>query len=87
MARSHKRKDNISHDIPKEMANSLDTILRMEGRKHAIESRSELIRRVLSDLISYYENDTFYKAKTASKDFLHQEREWEVKTKRKHMVM
>ena len=70
MARASKREKNFSHDIPREMADSLDMILKMEGRKHGIESRSELIRRVLSDLIGYYENDKFFKAKIASKSFL-----------------
>ena len=76
------RKDYVYFEIPKEMANSLDTILNKEGRKHAIESRSELIRRVLSDLVGYYENDVFFKAKVASKSFLGEdERTRDVKKK------
>jgi metal-responsive CopG/Arc/MetJ family transcriptional regulator len=82
------RKDFVYYEIPKEMAYSLDVILKQEGRKHAIGNRSELIQRVLSDLIGYYENDTFFKAKVSSKSFLGQEeREKDVKTKRRHHQM
>lgn len=73
MTRPENRKNNVNYDIPKEMADSLDYILTKEGRKHAIESRSELIRRVLSDLIAYYEKDAFYKARESSKSFLSEE--------------
>lgn len=76
------RKDYVYFDIPKRMAMSLDTICKLEGRKHGIESRNELVRRVLSDLIGYYENDTFFKAKVASKEFLgHEEPKKELKNK------
>jgi metal-responsive CopG/Arc/MetJ family transcriptional regulator len=66
------RKGYVGYDIPKKMADALDTILRKEGHKHAIESRSELIKRILSDFIAFYENDTYFKGIIGSKKLIDQ---------------
>jgi len=77
------RKDYVYFDLPKKMAMSLDVILNIEGRKHGIESRSELVRTILSDFIAYYEHDKFFKAKVASKQFLGKEEEEDPKSTKK----
>ena len=70
-----RKKKEVNYTIPKEMANSLDTIKNVEGGKHAIKSRSQLIQIILSDFIGYYEHDKLFKAKVASKGFLNESEE------------
>ena len=57
----------MNYYIPREMAEALDRILEdiTVGEKHDIKSRSELISRVLSEFIGYFDVDTYTKASVA----------------------
>jgi len=70
-----REKGEVNYFIPKAMGKALDEILEVEGGKHAIKSRSQLIQILLSDFIGYYQHDKFFKAKVASKAFLNESEE------------
>jgi hypothetical protein len=68
MPRTRKKGPTVNYYIPRTMAEALDRILEdiTVGEKHDIKSRSELISRVLSEFIGYFDVDTYTKARVAT---------------------
>jgi hypothetical protein len=67
MPRTRKKGPTVNYYIPREMAEALDRILEdiSVGEKHDIKSRSELISRILSNFIGYFDVDTYTKARVS----------------------
>jgi len=68
MPRTRKKGPTVNYYIPRTMAEALDRILEdvSVGEKHDIKSRSELISRILSNFIGYFDEDTYTKARIST---------------------
>jgi metal-responsive CopG/Arc/MetJ family transcriptional regulator len=61
-----KQKEHVNYYIHREMAVRLDKVLAKEGYSNDIKSRSELIGRILSHFLNYYEETTLIKAEMST---------------------
>jgi metal-responsive CopG/Arc/MetJ family transcriptional regulator len=59
------RKDYMNFLMRKEMAARLDKILEKEGPRNKINSRSQLVNMIISNVVNFYEQDTIIKAQLA----------------------
>ena len=59
------RKDYMNFLMRKEMVARLDKILEKEGPRNKINSRSQLVNMIISNVVNFYEQDTFIKAQLA----------------------
>jgi hypothetical protein len=59
------RKDYMNFLMRKEMVARLDKILEKEGPRNKINSRSQLVNMIISNVVNFYEQDTIIKAQLA----------------------